>query len=123
VAITCAATDAMSGLASNTCAPVSGPAYNFAVGSNTFSANAKDNAGNTNAATTAFTVTVTGGNLCTLVERFVTQQGVANSMCVKIRQASWGALRNEIDAQRGKKFLSEAHAVILMRLVNILAAQ
>jgi hypothetical protein len=42
-------------------------------------------------------------------------------MCVKIQHASWGALRNEINAQRGKKFLSEAHAVILMRLVDALA--
>jgi hypothetical protein len=121
VAITCAANDAMSGILSTTCANIGGAAYTFALGANSFSASAKDNAGNTGTGSTSFNVTVTGGSLCALVERFVTNHGVANSMCVKIQHASWGALRNEINAQRGKKFLSEAHAVILMRLVDALA--
>lgn len=117
VAITCSASDAMSGLASNTCANIGGAAYTFAIGANSYSASAKDNAGNTNAATAAFSVVVTGDATCKLVERFVSNQGVANSLCVKIRQKSWGAFRNEVSAQTGKK-LSAEHAVILLRMVD-----
>ncbi len=119
VAITCAASDAMSGLAANTCANVNGAAYTFAVGTNTFSATAADNAGNTNAASASFTVAVTSGSLCALVERWVSNAGVANSMCVKLRHGSYGAFRNELSAQSGKK-ISEANAATLLRLVNLL---
>ncbi len=120
VAITCSASDAMSGLASSTCANISGAAYAFAIGTNTYAASAQDNAGNTNAASASFTVAVTSGSLCTLVQRWVSNAGVANSFCVKLRQGSYGAFRNELSAQSGKKFLSEAHAAILLRLVNLL---
>lgn len=120
VSIMCSAIDAMSGLASTTCADVSGAAYTFAIGANNYSASAQDNAGNTNAASASFTVAVTSGSLCTLVQRWVTNAGVANSFCVKLRQGSYGAFRNELAAQGGKKFLSEAHAAILLRLVNLL---
>ena len=47
VSITCTAADALSGVASTTCANVSGPAYSFGLGSHTFSATATDRAGNT----------------------------------------------------------------------------
>ena len=50
VSITCTAADALSGVASTTCANVSGPAYSFGLGSHTFSASATDKAGNTAAA-------------------------------------------------------------------------
>ncbi len=119
VAITCAASDAMSGLAANSCANVNGAAYTFPAGANTFSATAADNAGNTNAASASFTVAVTSGGLCALVERWVSNAGVANSMCVKLRQGSYGAFRNELSAQSGKK-ISEANAATLLRLVNLL---
>jgi fibro-slime domain-containing protein len=118
VAIACAANDAMSGLASNTCAAINGAAYTFAIGANSYAASATDNAGNANSATANFTVVVTGTGLCALVERFVSQHGVANSLCVKIRQQSWGAFRNEVNAQSGKKWLSTAHAAILLRMVD-----
>jgi hypothetical protein len=116
VSITCSASDAMSGLASSTCANVTGAAYTFAIGANSFSASAQDNAGNTNAASAQFTVQVTSGSLCALVQRWVSNAGVANSMCVKLRQGSYGAFRNEVSAQSGKKFLSAAHAAILTAL-------
>ena len=119
VAITCSASDVMSGLASSTCATVSGNAYTFAVGANSFSASAQDVAGNGNTASTIFTVAVTSGSLCALVERWVSNAGVANSMCVKLRQGSYGAFRNELSAQSGKK-ITEANAAILLRLVNLL---
>ncbi|MBX9928134.1 MAG: DUF642 domain-containing protein [Gemmatimonadaceae bacterium] len=120
VAITCAASDAMSGLATSTCPNVSGDAYSFAAGPNTINASASDRAGNASAATATFTIAVTDGSLCALVERFVTSKGVANSFCVKLRVKSYDAFRNELSAQGGKKFLSSAHAAILLRLVNLL---
>ncbi len=120
VAITCSASDAMSGLASNTCANIGGDAFTFAIGTNSRSASASDNAGNSNTASTSFTVAVTSGSLCSLVQRWVSNAGVANSMCVKLRQGSYGAFRNELSAQGGKKFLSAEHAAILLRLVNVL---
>ncbi|HVX41472.1 MAG TPA: hypothetical protein VHB25_18040, partial [Gemmatimonadaceae bacterium] len=62
VAITCTANDATnpgSGLASSTCADISGAAYTFAVGSNAFSATATDKAGNVGSGSTSFNVSVT----------------------------------------------------------------
>ena len=51
-----------------------------------------------------------------LIERWVSNKGVANSMCVKVQHQSWGALRNELQAQSGKKISAE-HAAILIQLV------
>jgi hypothetical protein len=53
ISIQCAASDALSGLAENTCADISGP---LDVGTHTFSATARDRAGNS--ATASITVTV-----------------------------------------------------------------
>jgi len=119
VAITCSATDAMSGVASNTCANIVGAAYTFNIGANSASASATDNAGNNGNASTSFTVAVTGGSLCNLVKRWVSNAGVANSMCVKIDHETWGALSNELKAQSGKK-ISAANAAILLRLVALM---
>ena len=59
VHITCAASDALSGIASTTCADVSGPASSFGLGTTTLSATATDLAGNSGTASTSFTVVVT----------------------------------------------------------------
>lgn len=115
VNITCSASDAMSGLASSTCADVTGPAYEFTVGTNSRSASAQDHAGNTNAASTQFTVQVTSGSLCALVNQWVSQKGVANSMCQQLKNGAYGAFRNHVSAQSGK-FVSAAHAEILIAL-------
>ena len=96
------------------------PVIGYAGNAGSYSASAQDNAGNTNAASASFTVAVTSGSLCKLVQRWVSNAGVANSMCVKLRQGSYGAFRNEVSAQSGKKFLSAANAAILLRLVNVL---
>jgi hypothetical protein len=123
VAITCAASDNLSGLAGTTgCATITGAAYSFAIGNNGYTATATDKAGNSSSASTSFTVNVTGGSLCTLIKRFVDNAGVANSMCVKVTQQSWGALKNELSAQSGKK-ISEPNAAIVASLVDVLAAQ
>lgn len=115
VNITCSASDAMSGLASSTCANVTGAAYTFAIGANSYSASAQDFAGNANAASTQFTVQVTSGSLCALVNQWVSQKGVANSMCQQLKNGAYGAFRNHVSAQSGKT-VSTAHAAILIAL-------
>jgi hypothetical protein len=119
VAITCAASDAMSGLASNTCANISGDAHTFLLGANTYSATAQDNAGNVSSAATTFTVNVTQASVCSLVERWVSSAGVANSLCVKLTHGTYDAFRSELSAQTGKKISAE-NAAILMTLVEAL---
>jgi len=84
VAITCAASDAMSGVASTTCANIAGYAYAFTIGANNYSATAKDVAGNLNSASTSFTVKVTPASLCALVKRFVTKSEIAKSLCEQL---------------------------------------
>jgi hypothetical protein len=120
IAITCSAVDAMSGVASSTCAPVTGAAYEFALGPNSYSATAADRAGNSASASTSFTVQVTSGSVCSLVERFVSNGGVANSLCVKLQHGDYQPFINELAAQNGKK-VSTANAALLKRLATALA--
>jgi hypothetical protein len=122
VAITCAASDNLSGIAGTTgCSTISGAAYSFAIGNNGYTATATDKAGNSSSASTSFTVTVNGASLCALISRFVDNAGVANSMCVKVNAQSWNALQNELSAQSGKK-ISAANAAILSALVDVMAS-
>jgi hypothetical protein len=60
-------------------------------------------------------VSVTSGSLCTLVRQWVSQHGVANSMCQQLANGAYGAFRNHVSAQSGK-FVSAAHASILISL-------
>ena len=81
VAITCTASDALSGVASSTCANASGPAWTFGAGPHTLSANATDRAGNTGAGSTTFTVNVSPAALTDLTKQFV--QGSAKYQALK----------------------------------------
>ena len=133
VSITCSANDALSGVASDTCANVSGPAWSFGLGTHTVSATATDNAGNTGSGSTSFTVTVDANSLCALVRAFSTNSGIANSLCVKLTAASAAAARgqsktkaniisafdNEVAAQSGKA-LTTAQATLLIDLATAL---
>ena len=119
VAITCSATDAMSGIQASTCPGASGAAYEFALGANVLSASATDMAGNAAAATATFSVTVDPASLCTLVQRFVSQKGIANSLCVKLRNGALKAFVNEVQAQSGK-FVPADKAAILISLSGAL---
>lgn len=119
VDITCSASDALSLVASDTCANVSGPAYGFALGTNNLSATATDNAGNVGSGSTSFTVNVTADGLCALTEQFETKHGVANSMCVKLEHGSIRAYVNEVAAQSGKS-MTTGQADILTRLAEAL---
>ncbi len=134
VSITCSASDVTSGIATSSCPGVSsGAAYTFIIGSNVGSATASDKAGNTENATTIFTVSVTYASLCNLTKRFVSHTGIANSLCVKLNAAEAAALRGnlaakagplnayvkEVQAQTGKS-ITAANAAILIRLVAFL---
>lgn len=124
VSITCSASDATSGLASDTCEDITGTAYTFGLGTTTFSASAEDNAGNTGSASGSFTVTVSTEGLCTLVGGFVSNGGVANSLCAKLRAAgrarndrartgSLQAFINEVEALSGKKIDADDAAILI----------
>jgi len=99
IAIQCAAIDDSSGIASSTCADISGPAYTFGVGSHTYTATATDKAGNSVSASTTFSVGVTPTSLCQLTKQFVQSStkyqalpaaargaagGLANGLCQKL---------------------------------------
>jgi hypothetical protein len=71
VSIGCSAGDGLSGLASNTCADITGPAYTFGLGPHSFNASASDKAGNSAGRSTSFTVQVTPTSLCKLTQTFV----------------------------------------------------
>ena len=71
VAITCAASDSLSGIATSTCTNVSGPAYLFNFGQNIVTSTVTDKAGNTATQSYTFTVAPTLGGLelftCSLI--------------------------------------------------------
>ena len=129
VAISCNASDNLSGLASTTCTATSGPAWTFGLGAHTVSATATDNAGNTGSGSTTFTVGVSADGVCALVQQWVSNAGIANSLCAKLRAAAaarargqnnaadnvLAAFRSELGAQSGKA-LTAAHAATLAAL-------
>lgn len=133
VQITCTASDATSGLASSTCEEVSAEAWTLPLGINTLSADAADLAGNVASASAPFEVRVSYGGLCSLVERFVADRGIANALCQKVESAERAAQRGNLSArdgqldafishvlaQRGKK-VSESAADVLVQLARAL---
>jgi hypothetical protein len=134
VAITCAADDALSGVATTTCPAVaSGPAYSFGLGTHTLTATATDRAGNTLTATTTFTVNADETSLCALTRQLVTKAGVASSLCAKLDAAAAagargnvkghdgaiGAYVSELEAQRDKS-ISGPNADVLIALARSL---
>ena len=133
VAITCAASDAMSGIATNSCANVGGAAYTFGLGSHGYSAAATDNAGNRNGASATFSVIVTPASLCALTRRFTSDPDIAGALCTKLdayaasiaRGSSTsaagqiGAYVNQVQAQTGKS-IGSANASILISLARAL---
>ena len=77
-----------SGLASDTCADVSAPAYTFSLGSHTLSASAEDVAGNVGSGSATFTVVVTFDSLKVLVARFSTNPDVTSGLNDKLTAAA-----------------------------------
>ena len=134
VAITCNATDSMSGVASSTCdTPITGPAYNFSSGRNTYTATAVDNAGNNGSSDATFDVVVTTDGVKTLVDRFCSKKTVAQSLKKKLDAAGAYALKgdlarkqkqingfiDEVNRERGRT-ISSPNADVLIRLALLL---
>lgn len=118
VEIHCTASDALSGLAtSSDCGSISGPAYAFPIGTSNYLRSTTDRAGNTTSAATSITIDVTAASLCNLTTSFVSNDGVANSLCKKLEAGSSNAFGYELEAQTGKA-ISSHDAAILLALVT-----
>jgi uncharacterized protein YegL len=114
IAITCAAADATSGLASSTCHDLSAPAWTIP-GTTKLTATAQDNAGNSGSGSVTFTVQVTAAGICDLLGNWVGDQGITNSLCVKVQHGSIGAFDNEVRAQTGKRLTqTQANALVAL---------
>jgi predicted outer membrane repeat protein len=133
ISITCQASDNLSGIATSTCANISGPAYTFALGNNSFSASATDKAGNVGNGSTSFTLKVTFDSLCSLSSNFSTDPAVDKGLCDKLAAAKAAAAagdtktknnnleayRQQVSAQSGKA-LTKQQATILTNLSKAL---
>jgi hypothetical protein len=133
VSITCTPSDALSGIASSTCANVSGPAASFTLGVHTYSASALDLAGNTGTGSVSFAVVVTYDGLCRLTRSYADDPAVADSLCAKLAAAKAAAARGNdkvknsnlnayvklVKAQTGKS-LTAAEAAKLTDLAQAL---
>jgi hypothetical protein len=130
VQITCAASDALSGVASNTCQTIGGPAHGFGLGSHSYSATATDKAGNSGSGSTTFTVTVTPASLQALINRFCTNPGVATALDQRVNAianapnagAKAGMLQaftQQVRAETGRTLTSD-QATVLSTLANAL---
>jgi hypothetical protein len=124
VSITCAASDATSGVESSTCEDISGPAYSFGLGHHTLSASATDVAGNTGSGSTSFDVIVTFDSLANLVDRFSTSDDVTAGLTDKLAAAATAknpktranqlnAFESQVSAQTGKALTAEQAALLI----------
>lgn len=119
VQIACAATDALSGIATANCPSLSVRADNLPVGTNTLTASATDRAGNTRTAGVSFQVVVSTSSLQQLVDLYLPagqpgNNGVANALKQKLANGNIGAFINQVNAQTGKR-LTEQEAANLIR--------
>lgn len=130
VSITCSASDALSGIASTTCANISGPAIGFGLGTTSRIASATDRAGNVGTGSVSFTVTVTCGAVKALIRLWVSNRGIADALSAKVdsicaalnanaKRGKVGAFTNQVAAQAGKT-LTKEHANLLEQYVAAL---
>jgi hypothetical protein len=113
IAITCTASDATSGISSQTCPGKSGDAYLAGVGSHALNASATNGAGLTTTRSATYTVTATAGSVSALVSRWVSNPGVANSLTTKLGNGQINAFINEVQAQTGKKIPADKAAILI----------
>jgi hypothetical protein len=133
VAIRCAATDAVSGVADVRCPRVNSPAWRLTAGRTTLAARATDRAGNVATASSSFTVRVTSKDLCALTRRFVTSSkryiaakpstqlsadAAVRNLCLSTGRTK--AFRAAVDGLATDKFLASGQAKALKRLVAAL---
>lgn len=127
VAITCTASDALSGIASTTCANINGTASSFGVGTHTYSATATDKAGNMGSATTSFTVTapVTFQALIQLVDSDESKPAIRAVMDVTLlgADAAFALKDKKTGDQLLNDFMTEVAAQSGKTLTSTQAAQ
>ncbi|PYI51578.1 hypothetical protein DLM86_24510 [Paenibacillus flagellatus] len=130
IAIACSAVDELSGVASSTCTSLEGPAYRY-IGHQSLTAEAVDRAGNVGTGTAEFTVYADLPGLLRLLRGFVTQEGVADALAVKLEQAARSSAEGRANAARGQlnaflqqlsaqtgKSVAAEHAELLGRLAR-----
>jgi hypothetical protein len=132
VSITCTASDNLSGVATTTCAGISGPAYTFGLGPHAYSATATDNAGNAMSASmsTGFTVIANATAIDAVIAKLVTNPSVAATLQQQANAIAsapnatakankLNAFSNAVNAQTGKS-ITQANATILINLAKAL---
>jgi uncharacterized protein YjbJ (UPF0337 family) len=130
VSITCAASDALSGVDSTTCADISGPAASFGLGAISRSASATDLAGNVGSGSVSFMVGVSCDAVKGLIGQWVSNKGIASALTAKIdavcsapnanaKSGKLGAFDNQVAAQTGKAITKE-HADLLEQYAGAL---
>lgn len=121
VEVSCIASDALSGLASASCANSTGPAYVFRLWPQPVTATAKDIAGNLAEAEVRVDVVVTTSGLCQLTKRFSSVDSLGTSLCAQLTAAAlaeskgnevakWNAIDayvHAVSAQAGKAFTTD----------------
>ncbi|WJH35531.1 cadherin-like beta sandwich domain-containing protein [Paenibacillus sp. CC-CFT747] len=124
VLITCTASDTVSGVTYSSCSSplVNAPAYQLPLGTHTITAQAENGAGLTGSVSTEYTIRVTRESLINLIRQWLwnpEEEGLAQSLHVKLQQGKLDAFVHEAEAQKGKK-LSESRAELLIKFVKAL---
>lgn len=91
VSIQCTATDALSGIDTESCPDVSGPGYLFPAGVNTVIGTATDKAENTGSASVTFTIQISGAAVGALACQFLGSSGHARAVCRKLTRLALDA--------------------------------
>lgn len=101
VEITCVASDALSGLASDPCVEplLVAPAATLALGSHTVSVTAVDLAGNEVTVSAQFSIGVSYESLASLTAQYVTKAGQADGLAKKLEQAAKAAAMGNLGAR------------------------
>lgn len=101
VAIFCNTFDAISGVASTTCSPLTGAAYSFPLETPvSHSATAVDNAGNTTTAVTTFTVDVNYAGMIGLVDLFTARTSLDRHLQRQLLAAEAAELSGDLKAKQ-----------------------
>lgn len=133
VSVTCAASDALSGLDPRltTCPNLSEPAYALGLGIHTVSGTAVDLAGNIAGASVTFTVVDTFNGLCRLTRQFETSTKWADQLCQDLANAQAALAAGDVKSEQQylkqfdetatdqtEKTLTAAQASILVQLAS-----
>ncbi|MGA7671595.1 MAG: hypothetical protein WBW04_14300 [Nitrolancea sp.] len=131
VNITCSATDSLSGIDTTDCQDITGPAYSFNLGHNSFSSTATDKAGNVGTGSVEFDVGVTTDSLIALTNEFASNQFVAYQLTAPLRSLKTvqalhftglshffiSLYQTSVNLQRGRGLTNE-QADLLIQLSN-----